>query len=260
MPQTVRAVEYRKRLETGRNKPLVLECVADDGSKREYVVKLKSVLETREFALAAELLTARLADMLGFHTPQPAIVGIDPEFANSVPDDSVRKSLLASVGENFGSEYLSGGYFQWPKGKALPRTLQAAATDILAFDTFTQNPDRRPDKPNLLWKDERLIIYDHDLAFSFIFALGNGNPWDDEFEHGIRGHVFFHQLRGNLAPLERFQGALEDLDNAAINGIFEELPTAWYDAGGKVESIREYLPNRRDSAPEWLEAIRRVTA
>ena len=34
-----------------------------------------------------------------------------------------------------------------------------------------QNPDRRQDKPNLLRKGDELAIFDHEMAFSFLYAL-----------------------------------------------------------------------------------------
>jgi len=52
-------------------------------------------------------------------------------------------------------------------------------TEIFAFDLMVQNPDRRKGKPNLLRKGDELAIFDHEMAFSFLYALvPNEYPWD----------------------------------------------------------------------------------
>jgi hypothetical protein len=51
--------------------------------------------------------------------------------------------------------------------------------EIFAFDTSIQNPDRRYDKPNVLWRDEEMFVIDHELAFSLLHAIGAQGPtWE----------------------------------------------------------------------------------
>jgi hypothetical protein len=85
--------------------------------------------------------------------------------------------------------------------------LRPVARETIAFDAFILNPDRTADRPNLLWKDEELVLFDHELAFSFLYAIGgSAEPWTDRFEGPLRSHVFYLPLKSLLAPLDRFQG------------------------------------------------------
>lgn len=253
---SVEAIEYRQELLTGSTKPLVLQCESRDGEKSDYVVKLKNSSKTGVFGLASEWICSGLAGYFNLVTPHAEVVHICKEFAEAVPSAPVRNRLLENVGENFGSLYLAGGYAAWLKGRPLTRPLRRLAVDILCFDVFVQNLDRRPQKPNVLWKDEELVIVDHEMAFPFPFAINSNEPWVDTFATGIRQHLFFGALRGNLDSLEPFGGAVEALTDENFNGLFEGIPAEWR-PDDKLESVRDYLPRRRDSAETWMDSIRR---
>jgi HipA-like protein len=256
---TIEAIEYRQELLTGSTKPVVLQCESPNGETSDYVVKLKSSSKTGVFGLASEWICSGLAENLNLAAPRTAVVVIGREFAEAVPNESVRARLLANLGANFGSQYLTGGYTAWLKHKPLTRPLRQLATEILCFDVFVQNLDRRPEKPNLLWKGDEFVIVDHELAFPFPFAIGDPEPWSDTFATGIRGHLFFPGLKGNLDSLERFRGAIESLTNEVLEAAFEGIPAEWC-PDNKVDSVRQYLPRRRDSAEVWFESIRRELA
>lgn len=255
----VEAIEYRREQSYGRTRPLVLLCESPDGSRSEYVVKLKNASEIGVFALVAEWICADLAHELNLVTPEKAAVNIQREFAEAVPNESARKRLLASLGTNFGSKLLTGGYSTWPRSKPLTKALRRAATDILCFDVFVQNPDRREDKPNLLWKAEDLIVLDHEMAFSFVFGITSKEPWDDLFATGIRRHLFFSALKRNLEPLEPFRGAVEALADEFLDRVFAEIPAEWQ-IKSTLDNVRTYLSKRRANAADWLDGVRKELA
>lgn len=256
---SVTAVEYREELATGSTRPLVLLCESPTGEAQDYVVKLRSSSKTGPFGLASEWLCSGLASSLNLSIPSPAVVEIVPEFANSVPNDAIRARLLENLGPNFGSVFWSGGYSTWPRGRPLSRQLRPVAADILCFDVFIQNLDRRPEKPNVLWRGEEIAVVDHELAFPFPFLVGCNEPWTDPFVAGIRQHVFFSSLKGNLDSLDRFQGAVESITDRDLGSLFQDLPGEWC-LDGKVDQVREYLPRRRDNAESWLDSVRRELA
>lgn len=253
---TIEAIEYRLELTSGSTRPLVLQCEAPNGEKSDYVVKLKSASKTGVFGLASEWICAGLAGNLNLVTPHAEIVQISREFADAVPNDSVKARLLANLGANFGSQYLTGGYTTWPKNRPLARSLRRLAVDILCFDVFVQNLDRRTEKPNVLWKNEEIVIVDHEMAFPFPFAINNREPWSDTFATGIRQHLFFSGLRGNLESLEPFRGAVDAMTNESLDSLFQGVPDEWC-PDDKVDSVRRYLPLRRDNAEIWMDSIRR---
>lgn len=253
---TIEAIEYRHELTSGSTKPLVLECESPDGEKSDYVVKLKNSSKTGVFGLASEWICAALAGNLNLVAPHAEIVHVGREFAEAVPNESVKARLLANLGANFGSQYLTGGYTTWLKDRPLARPLRRIAVDILCFDVFVQNLDRRTAKPNVLWKGDEFVIVDHEMAFPFPFAINSQEPWSDTFVTGIRQHLFFSSLKGNLESLEPFRGAVEALADETLDSLFEGIPGEWR-PDEKVDSVRQYLPRRRDNAEIWMESIRR---
>jgi hypothetical protein len=259
------AVRFEKAMISGRTRPLVLACEeADEESdgSTEYVVKLRGSIDTGGIGLACELVTSEVARFLDLPVPDPAIVEITEEFAHSVPEEASREALRKSLGLNFGSRFLSGGYITWPKGKLVPPALRPVASEVIAFDAFIQNPDRTAQRPNLLWKDEELVLFDHELAFSFLYSIGGpAEPWADSFEGSLRSHVFYQPLKSLLAPLDRFQGAVDALADDRIYAMIRAVPPEWCtgsEGEGKLTRIGEYLARRRDGIGALIEQVRRV--
>jgi len=145
------AVSYQKSMISGRTQPCLFFCEDDNGNDYgEYVVKLKAGMENRENGLMAELISSKLAHFLDMPAPSPAIINIDPLIAEVIPSQSLSIKIRESAGMNFGSKVITGGFDTWPIGKAIPSSLKQLAIEIFAFDALIQNPDRRPDKPNIL--------------------------------------------------------------------------------------------------------------
>lgn len=261
----LKAVGFVKRMTSGRTKPTVLACEDINGEADdtfEFVVKLRGSIETGPIGLMCEIVASRLGLFLDLPVVEPALVEITEEFVASVPDREAKDALNRSLGLNFGSVNLSGGYHTWPVGKSVPQALRQTASEIIAFDAFILNPDRRRDNPNLFWRDEELVLFDHDLAFSFLFAIPlSATPWAESFERSLRSHVFYHPLKSRLVSLDRFQGAVEALGDEHIRGIMESVPEEWRlegDADTKWTRVGEYLSRRRDNVGAVVEEVRRV--
>jgi len=164
---TVTAASYQTSFSSGRTVPHVFKCEAFDGEDvGEYVVKMRNSIETHDAGLLREMLGNLLGHELGLTTAEPAIIKIDPELADAITQRAVAEVVRNSPGLNYGSKNLTGGYTAWPVGKILPQSMINNAADIFVFDALIQNPDRRVGKPNLLWKDDQLVIIDHEMAFS----------------------------------------------------------------------------------------------
>lgn len=171
MITTVKAVTFIKPLRSGRTCPCLMICEDDAGGKFEIVVKLRAGIDSGATGLTCELLASLLANDLDLIVPKPFIVNVDSRFYEAISDTTLAERFRKSQGANFGSQYLSAGY-TWPQGKSISSSLMQMAADIFAFDLMIQNPDRREDKPNLLRKGDELVIYDHEMAFSFLYAIG----------------------------------------------------------------------------------------
>ena len=227
------ATGYQKKFETGRTVPAVFACEDSDGNTAgEYVVKFGSSCNNGVTGLACELVASLLADELGLSTPAPAVIELTPRLAQSLSaiDANVAQVVSRNVGLNFGSEFLAGGYITWPIGKSIPTSLEGTAAEIFAFDAFIENPDRRIDKPNLLWRNDEIFVIDHEMAFSSLYALSSSdndyNVDGANFDFLIL-HVFFNQLKEKGISLTRFVGALSALSDEVLEQVTSQVPQEW---------------------------------
>lgn len=256
------AVTYHRRMGSGRTKPALFGCEDQDGNAfGDFVVKLKGGLETGVTGLSYELIASLVADELGIAAPAPALVEIDPAIARAIleVDPAASEVLRKSGGTNFGTQLLVGGFRTWATDQPVPIGLRRTATDVFAFDALIQNPDRRFDNPNLLWRDEEILVIDHDSAFSFLYALGDqSSPWNLEEALFLEQHVFYRALKGKPTDLERFTGALEAISDDKIERIARAVPTEW--RNDKLSSIMNHLTLLRDHAKEFIEQVKRRLA
>ena len=242
------ATQFFKPMSTGRNHPLLLGCENAGGDTFEVVVKFRG-REMTGMAQSAELLTALLADDLGLQVPQAAVVDVPAGFESVIAERDAAKLVKGSSGLNFGSVHLGAGFTTWPPGRNPVGAQRDQAADIFAFDTLIQNADRRAVNPNLWARSDKLGVYDHEQAFSFlshhIFGGSPAKPWAAN-SHGnsfrfLEQHIFYGSLRGgrlNLGPFKEKLGALND---KRIQGYLDMVPTEWSGDGDFGGKIAEYL-------------------
>lgn len=252
------ANSYQKRMESGRTKPCLFFCGDEAGDiNGEYVVKLKAGIETSETGLSCELIASQLAMLLGIPTPEPAIIKIDMALADAVNDTELATKIRDSVGLNFGSNFLAGGYETWPIGMAIPATLRQLAGEIFAFDSLIQNPDRKVERPNLLWKGEEIYIFDHEMGFSFIFdILSPTSPWQITGLKFLSDHVFYRGLKGQTLNLDRLVGAMEGITETQLNELFANIPRGWNSP--HIGKIKKHLNEITNHVNDFIDEVRRV--
>ena len=255
------AEAFVKALRTGRTCPCLLFCShPDGGGDVEAVVKLRSGPEASCASLIRELMASLLARDLDLPVPEPYLVRVDPGFHEAVPDGELAGRFQRSVGLNFGCRHLGPAYVSWPKGRSIPASLTQEAAEILAFDLMVQNPDRRKNKPNLLRKDEQLAIFDHEMAFSFLYDLEpDQHPWDGKGMQFAVDHVFYDALKGKAISWTRMQGALAAIGAARIHAYGDAVPTEWKrNSPGTVVRIQDYLGQARDNSDQMFRKITEV--
>lgn len=255
-PVELTATQFIRPMSTGRNHPMLLGCENAAGEKFEVVVKFRGQ-EMDSKAQMAELLAALLADDLGLQVPQAAIVNVPPGFEAIIPNAAEASHVKGSQGMNFGSLNIGPGFTTWPPGRNPVGAQRDQAADIFAFDALVQNPDRRAENPNLWARSDRLGVYDHEQAFSFLrFPIIGGapRPWVPA-SHGnsfgfLQKHVFYANLRGGRLNLGPFKEKLGVLTDQRIQAYLDTVPAEWTrgaDFGGKVaEYLREARQNRDD--------------
>jgi hypothetical protein len=254
MLSTLLATRYVVPLREGGSMPGIVEC-EDDGL---YVVKLRGAGQGLK-ALVAELVAAELGRALGLAVPTAALVTLDPALGRAERDPEVRRVLQASVGLNFGLDYLPGSVSFDPVARPLPDALEASR--IVWFDALLANIDRTPRNPNLLVWHRRLWLIDHGAALYF------QHDWDQPAE---RARTPFVQVKDHVllpwaAHLE--QAALELLPlltAAALEAAVAAVPDEWLAHEPRFatpelhrQAWRTYLQARVETAPLFLaEALR----
>jgi hypothetical protein len=253
------ATTYHRKMGSGRTKPMLFSCEDDEGNAAgELVVKLKDGVNNGVTGLTCELLGSLVAEFLGIATPEPALIDLDASFAEALRagDADVAEIIRKSSGVNFGTRLLSGGYRTWPVDMAIPSSLRPVAAEIFAFDALIQNPDRRYDNPNILFRDEEIFVIDHESAFSFVYAIGAPNqPWNIEGAAFLENHVFYRGLRGGKVDTERFVGALGALSDEVVTGLADKVPAEW--KSEHLTKILEHLRSAGKHATEFGQHVKR---
>jgi hypothetical protein len=243
---------------SGSTKPCVFQCETRTGdSAGEYVVKFRSTVRGGQNGLCFEFVAAQLAAVLDIPSPKPALIELDVELMESIDDPLIRERVQRSLGLNFGTEYKTPGYTTWPKGDPIPPPLRQLAAEIVAFDVLTDNADRGPLKPNILYKNDEILVIDHETAFAFTRIVGpESGEWAVDRIKFIYEHPFYSGLRGQPLQLDRFASNLARLTDQEIAAISAAVP----DGFGKdyLDRIGAHLRAARDGRSAMLDAIRRI--
>lgn len=259
------ATTFIQPMKSGRNRPLLFGCEDASGKQIEVVLKLRGRELTSQMQMV-ELVTAQLADDLGIDVPQPAIVDLPDGFEAVVTNEAAAAAIRASAGLNFGSVHLGSGFTTWPPERAPHGHQRDQAAAIFAFDTLIQNPDRRAQNPNLWARSDRLGVYDHEQAFSFL-ALpiigGAPKPWNPADQSGtsfrfLENHIFYPALRGAVFDLDPFGDRLADVSDDDLDGYVAAVPSEWREGNSLAEDIGAYLREARQERTRLVGFIKHL--
>jgi len=258
------AAQFIRPMSTGRNRPLLLGCEDSAARQFEVVVKFRGK-EMDAKAQIAELVAVQLADDLGLQVPSAAVVDIPAGFEAIIAEKDLAAMVKNSPGLNFGSVHLGAGFTTWPPGRNPVGAQRDPAADVFAFDTLIQNPDRRAVNPNLWARSDRLGVYDHEQAFSFL-ALpiigGALKPWEaaksaQKFQF-LEQHIFYRSLRGGRLDFGPFKEKLGRLTDAQIQGYVDAVPVEWRGQSDFCDGIVEYLLEARKHREPLIQFIKHL--
>lgn len=224
------------------------------GDRNQFVVKLKNSQRMTTTSSAFELIAAWMAMEIEFPVAEPVLVNISSDFVETAMKgrDGYR-TALQSEGINFGSKYLAG-YSNIPAlSFSLPENLIQTAKLIYVFDIFIANTDRGHQRPNIIFNGSNLLIFDHELAFSFVRILSflrNKTPWIlNEADRDLYVNHFFYKFLRDLKPdLTAEASILERFNPDFWEKTYTTLPKEWVDdqvleIGPYLTSIVENLAN-----------------
>jgi len=221
MVQHLTAVQFTRFMASGRTSPSLIRCEDEFGAAAgDYVVKLRGSVQ--QTGLLRELLGSRLASHFSLSAPEPAFVTLEQSLVSLIANSDQAKAAIvnASVGLNFGSK-AAIGYSTWPVDRKIPAVVWQMAVDIFAFDALVQNPDRRFNNPNLLVNGDSILIFDHEIAFSFLLDIfPSPSPWRLESQQYLADHVFYRQLKSQEIDLTGFTSRLMNLSDAVLDRFF----------------------------------------
>ncbi len=260
MVPIVTATQFQRFMSSGRTEPAIFGCEDEAGAwAGEFVVKLRGGLETGESGLLRELMATKLASYFGLASPEPALVHLEQAVAELVTkvEPSHAARLRASVGLNFGTKVVLG-FSTWPVDKFIPDTMWQTAINIFTFDALIQNPDRKyGPSPNLFTKGDRILIFDHETAFSFLLdVLPSPTPWRLDNQRYLLDHVFYRRLKSKPIDMSGFTASLVGLSDAVLAAITTDVPAEWNN--DSLLKINRHLRTLREHAAEFAQEVQRI--
>ena len=235
-----------------------LPAVVDTESDGTFVVKFRGAGQGSR-ALIAESLVGLIALRIGLPVPRPAILELEDGFGRNEPDPEIQDLLRASVGANFGLEFLAGALAFDPAVDAQLLTPEQAA-DIVWLDAYTTNVDRTPRNTNLLVSKQQVWLIDHGAALFFHHRWAG---WSERIHAPfpqIGEHVLL-PIAGDLQAADARARPL--LNDHVLEEIVESVPDDWLtpdsefaDADAQRTAYKTYLEDRLTGPRPWLaEAI-----
>lgn len=257
------ATRFDRLMTKGRTGPFLLECEDGTQGSVEVVAKFTGPQLTVE-GLIREALCAMLAADLGLPVPACYCVMVQPDFvaALATVEPDAAAFLAKAVPAGFGSAKLPPGFAAWMPGRSIPKGMQASAAEIYAFDLLVQNPDRRPDNPNLEFKGETFAIFDHEMALVTEGVLFWRPPWEPgslAASGSPDRHILRPRLRGTAPDLARLIGAWEAIDDARLMAYGNAIPPQWTPNPQSVQTMETALGFLRDLRDHLRPAMQEIT-
>jgi len=156
------------------------------------------------------------------------------------------------------------GQRHWIEGQAITLISPPFST-IQPSPAKVQNPDRRSSNPNLWSRSERLGVYDHEQAFSFLHLPiigGPSRPWvlaDQAASFRfMEKHAFYPALRGARLNLGPFREKLVALSDRVIEGLLNPIPAEWRQGHDLCSQTAEYLREAREERTAFLNFVKHL--
>ncbi len=262
---TILALDSFELLETGTTLPMAISGVDQaTGEKGHYVVKFKGADRMSETSSAFELLAGWMALELELPVVVPVLIDISNDFIETAlrGKDGYR-TAAQSIGINYGSEY-KPGFSNLPKYPfSLPNNFEELAQLIFIFDLFIANTDRGHQRPNIASNGKSLLIYDHELAFSFsriIPFARNKTPWKfSETDRELyEKHILYNWMKSIKPDFTHQVEQLKCFDEAFWSKAYKTLPKEW--TNKEVLEIQPYLTSIIENLPYFAESLSRAIA
>lgn len=234
------------------------------GERGHYVVKFKNTGRMSTTSSAFELIGAWMAMELDLPVVKPVLVNITSEFVETaLRGREGYRAALQSQGINSGSVYQAGLSPLPTTSFILPNELLEVAKLIYVFDMFIANADRGHVRANVASNGTDLVIYDHEMAFSFCRIMSfarNPTPWNlNEADRDLyQRHFFYTTLRELKPDLTQHVSLLQRFNSSFWEKVYATLPPDWINT--EVREIGPYLASIVENHAYFAESINQTLA
>ena len=228
----IEALNGIQQFDSGTTQPMLIRGVCTKtGAKSDYVVKYRNSPRMSVNSSINEIVAAFIARELDLKVVEPAIINVTDLFVETLRGKDGYKHASNSIGLNYGSKLVTG-YMEFIRNQKLNENQFAAAQQIFAFDIFISNPDRGPqEKQNLFTDGKNVVIFDHELAFSFLrdIFFKNPTPWiiTENDRNLIKKHFFYNSLRENEHNFDDFVEGFKVIDENFWTITNALIPEEW---------------------------------
>jgi hypothetical protein len=243
LPQ-IEALRPGHILTSGTTLPMILDGVDRNTYERgQYVIKFWNANRMSKASSARELIASWIALELELPVVEPVIIHVSQAFVDTLYGRDGYKAASQSLGENFGSTYRPG-FEEILMGQKFNNQMEEIALRIYAFDLLITNPDRGHQKNNVNTNGTDFLIFDHELAFSYISMLPflrSKSPWifSENDRELYSKHVFYKYLKGEERDFSYFSQDLEKLNDSFWQKAYDCLLPSW--RSSEFDEIRNYL-------------------
>ena len=244
------ALRFHNQMSSGANKPILITAVdKEKGKHKECVTKLMGAERMRPEAAAFELLASFIAWEWKIFVVEPVLIEISPNFVETLRRTDSYITATKSIGLNYGSIY-ERNYQTLPALQKLNKNQILQAQKIFAFDVFISNVDRTFNKPNSMFNADEIIIYDHELSFSFLYnILPASEPWnisDSDRTNWIEKMFLFPKIKGILFPEKEILRCLDRFNNKFWQKASSLIPQEWQtDHFFKIQKTLNLIVNHK---------------
>lgn len=250
-----------KLLGSGTTQPMLIRGVCTKSNvKEDYVVKyIKSPRMSPESS-CRELIAAFIAKELEMNVADPATIIVTDEFVETLIGKEGYKFAQNSLGLNFGCKYVPG-MMEILINQPLTNNQYEQAERIFALDIFISNADRNHNKQNMLTDGEKILIFDHELAFGFVMdIIKNSTPWilSDSDKVWVKNHFFYQAMKEGEPNFDTFVEKFEVLNENFWNCLNVLIPEKWRTQ--QVDEIKSNLTALIENKGMFLREVYKIVS
>lgn len=241
------AVGFEKVMLGGTTRPWLVN-VLENGKPVPYVVKLYTEKYNEDnCSVLKEAICSYLASEFEIQVPEPALINFSQGFIATLPAEQQAELAKKDSRLKFGCRLIEAGYENFSPQLSGTYLQNYDIGTIYAFDNLILNHDRKTEKPNLFFKNSRVVLIDHEHTFTLAKgatdALNATREWPPILNIG---HLFFPHLVKLEAEAKRgifdtFQSYLESMVNfQGLDAIYDQLERCGHPISAYFD-IRDYL-------------------